>query len=263
MSQKNKLLADQRLIAKQMLMLPDQSLLSRAHTKDLEEEWHNIRRYYTLIGLYWRAKTCGESNPLDELLARGQIEEVHRMAVTLMADQYLALWELIYASERFLKREAKTKSLDYPFNVPRELFVHILQSESQSEFLDCLDYKEFSMRKERKWAELSVKLRRDGLNPIEEKKWKAAATKFRPCKWIDLILDVGNACHQKDRAIGLAWRKFWDVIQTRIEYQKHLTQRKPTGQWDHIRSEVWRDGERYFGIREGGTYGKQQQLNKT
>lgn len=250
MSRKNSALAETKLIGKSLATLPCESLSQIAVNPNLHRVFKNQKNFMILVSRCWKSRITGEDDPLLPMVIAGEIDKVYYQGFWLYTNKLWALWMLIQQCERFVKRKAQKEKLKYSFTSARELFLHLIESEIEEEFLERLAYKEISQEDVRDHARLSVKLTETELSPEEYAAWKKLGACLRKrsqvkkdgVHWRSLCFSV---FHDRAKTDLLIASELEHLIQAlKALYALHFTaSRKRYSQtWIPFYSYAWKDG---------------------
>ncbi|HEY9692452.1 MAG TPA: hypothetical protein V6D15_09615 [Oculatellaceae cyanobacterium] len=153
-------------IAQLLALLPSDSLLQKAQTKDQIEEWHKARRTQSLLAEEWRAKLLVKQyHPIEEALDKQEISEQKAQLIILRVDEYEARWELCQVAEKYVadfhqvlqfltdyadqlpkpvaqlwyKFFHRASLKQYPFQSAYDLFAETLKEDADGSFSTCLE----------------------------------------------------------------------------------------------------------------------------
>ncbi|MBD2093586.1 hypothetical protein H6F90_00255 [Trichocoleus sp. FACHB-591] len=131
--------------------LPSESLKSKIKNSFQQDKWDQIRSTLYAVGVSWWTKASFKDNPLHSWLDGGLISQWEFDYYEGLTSVFQNLWFLIQASEPFVRKEACQQGIAYPFENAESraaaLFKEIVQVDTDSAFLECLNYLEASAPK--------------------------------------------------------------------------------------------------------------------
>lgn len=250
MSKKNSALAETKLIGKSRATLPCESLSQIAITPDLQRVFNNHKSVMALVSRCWKSRISGEDDPLLPMVIAGEMDRVHYQGFWLYTNKLWALWMLVQQCEPFVRRKAYRQKHNYPFTSARELFLHLIESEIEEEFLERLDYKEVSQKKVRDHARLSVKLIEAELPPEEYALWKRLGNNLRKnsqvkkngVHWRSFCLIVFDERAKTDLLIASELEHLTEALKALYALHYTASRKRYSQTWIPFCSYAWNDG---------------------
>lgn len=127
--------------------LPSPHLMQLAKTDYQKQVGDGLKDTLFAVGASWWSKVSFQDNPLYICLKNGVIDQCEYDYYEALVDVFQKLWDLIQASEPFIREEARQQLHTYPFEGQRsaELFKKIIKSDADSVLKMCLQYVEVSI----------------------------------------------------------------------------------------------------------------------
>jgi hypothetical protein len=129
--------------------LPSRHLMHQAKTDHQKQVWNGLRNTLYAVGASWWSKNSFQDNPVYAWLENGLIDQCEYDYYEALVDVFQELWDLIQASEPFIRKEALRQLQSYPFEFEKqrsaELLKTIIKSDTNSVFETCLQYVEVNI----------------------------------------------------------------------------------------------------------------------
>lgn len=243
-----KSLALEKRIATAIRELPDEALfVHRALTNDQRRVFENMRYSSALIAACWIARYTGRDDPLAEALSTRQIDPLTHGYIWAEVNLYSRLWELVQLAERPVRRCAAKLKVNYPFNAAIELFLEIVASSRNGVFsLYLQPYREVSLKKQAKMADLSIKLLENAVVPHEMNRLRGLNSSLYPIRhqWATFLFDVCEIESRKSSVIKNSFDDYKTAATRACELFQTATRKRESPTWTRWQSEVWKDGVR-------------------
>lgn len=201
-------------VCKTMSNLPEDSLKELAYTEDLRQEWQ-IQRYRSRIISYTFLMAHLDLN--FDLIERER-STLHYLVIKFyerLGYQYSILWELT----KLVFDSIKQINNNFPFCTPKNLFIHMIASQRNSNFEKLL------------WNDNVEHLSQD----LEKS--------FFCDEWLMLVLGTAEVMQKKSRLIKLAKHDYIQCCEDINEVIDRLKNARGS-QGKIIKSEIWQSGMR-------------------
>jgi len=242
--------------------LPSEFLKQQAQSNFQKQKWLQIKDTLYWVGACWWTKITSQSNPLNQLLEEGVIDQWDYDYVVSLVDIFQRLWELVYFAESFIREEARRKHQPYPFdtkgNSSAALFIEIIRADANGTFQECLKYIEASVPK----YERSMRLFQDSIETglSQSQKLRNCMTSLagwgRPDNfWLKFSLKVCQAKAKSNRRIEVKLHNLEQALQIWAGLVATACRKRPSTTWRLWRSYSCNHSDLpKAGRKEGGTY---------
>lgn len=229
-----------------LALLPRQELKKFAKTEDLLEFWQRLREHNQVVGDCLRARFTGGDDPIADW-KKNKLGKLYHNFIWSNVDVFQALWNLIQMSTDAVKKEFEKTGSDFSLNGAYDLFLEIVGTGRDNEFLAALHYQKVSTAETRELWELIRKAGWGTLSIKEAKKFKQLTKLERKNFWLEFSFKVCQTNAKSDAQIANKLSDYRTQVGRLADSHLALISNVRKGRVDlKLPSYEWQKGKRVF-----------------